>query len=57
MSRTVGQRDEAIEWLERAFLEREGWLVYLNANGHFDGLRGDPRFEDLVARIGLPRRR
>jgi TolB-like protein/DNA-binding winged helix-turn-helix (wHTH) protein/tetratricopeptide (TPR) repeat protein len=50
----LGQDDEAIDWLERALREREGWVVYLNANPEFDGLRANPRFKDLVARIGLP---
>jgi TolB-like protein/DNA-binding winged helix-turn-helix (wHTH) protein len=50
----LGQDDEAIDWLERAFRDREGWVVYLNSNAAFDGLRANPRFKDLVARIGLP---
>jgi TolB-like protein/DNA-binding winged helix-turn-helix (wHTH) protein len=50
----LGQADEAIDWLERAFREREGWIVYLNVNPAFDGLRANPRFKDLVAHIGLP---
>jgi tetratricopeptide (TPR) repeat protein len=52
----LGKRREAMELLEKAFSSREPWLVYLNVNPHFDGLRGDPRFEDLVTRIGLPGR-
>ena len=50
----LGQDGEAVEWVERAFREREGWLVYLNVNPHFDGLRANPRFKDLVARLGIP---
>jgi len=46
--------NEAVDWLERARREREGWLVYLNVNPNFDGMRDNPRFRDLVARIGLP---
>jgi len=41
-------------WDAAALREQEGWLVYLNVNPHFDGLRANPRFKDLVARIGLP---
>lgn len=52
----LGQDGEAVDWLERAFREREGWLVYLNVSPSFDGLRTNPRFKDLVARIGLPAR-
>jgi TolB-like protein/DNA-binding winged helix-turn-helix (wHTH) protein/Flp pilus assembly protein TadD len=53
----LGDRRDATEWLERAIQEREGWVVYLNVNPAFDGLRGDRRFEDLVTRVGLPGRR
>ena len=53
----LGQDREALEWLEHAFREREGWLVYLNVSPSFDGLRSKPQFNDLVARIGLPARR
>jgi len=52
----LGQENEAVDWVERAFHEREGWLVYLNVNPNFDGLQANPRFKDLVARIGLPAR-
>ena len=50
----LGQESEAVDWVERAFREREGWLVYLNVNPNFDGLRANQRFKDLVAHIGLP---
>lgn len=53
----LGQHREAMEWLERAFREREGWLIYLNSNVNFDGLRADPHFQDLIKRLGLPERR
>ena len=52
----LGQEGEAVDWVERAFREREGWLVYLNASPDYDGLRANPRFKKLVARIGLPSR-
>lgn len=50
----LGRDDESIDWIERAFREREGWLVFLNVSPPFDGLRAHPRFKDLVARMGLP---
>ena len=52
----LGQEGEAVDWVERAFREREGWLVYLNVSPDYDGLRANPRFKQLVARIGLPSR-
>lgn len=47
-------RDETFEWLEKAYAERSGSLPYLNADPRFDDLRLDPRFQNLVTRVGLP---
>jgi tetratricopeptide (TPR) repeat protein len=50
----LGQRDQAMEWLERAYAERFNRLAYLRREPIWDPLRADPRFQDLVRRIGLP---
>lgn len=47
-------RNQALEWLNRAYEEREGSLVNLNADPHWDELRADPRFQDLLRRMNLP---
>ena len=47
------EKGQAFEWLEKAFAERAGWLVLLKVEPRFDSLRADPRFADLVQRIGL----
>jgi len=52
----LGERDEAFAWLERAFDEKSQQLTYLNSGAEWDPLRSDPRFQDLVRRIGLPHR-
>jgi tetratricopeptide (TPR) repeat protein len=49
----LGDRDEALTWLERAFQERDFWMIYLNVYPVFDSLRDDSRFLDLVERVGL----
>ena len=49
----LGEKDQALRWLEKAYQERSYWLVHLNVDPRFDGLRSDPRFADLVQRIGL----
>ena len=50
----LGERDQAFASLEQAYAERDQWLLYLKADPHFDDLRSDPRFKDLVRRVGLP---
>ncbi|HVF89937.1 MAG TPA: protein kinase [Blastocatellia bacterium] len=47
------KNDEAFEWLEKAYDERYGFLSYLNVEPIFDKVREDPRFIDLVRRVGL----
>ncbi len=49
----LGQRDEAFAYLEKALGERSLIMVTLNVNPRFDSLRSDPRFDDLVKRVGL----
>lgn len=49
----LGDRDRAMDWLERSYEERRGWLTYLRVNALFDPLRGMPRFEALRERMKL----
>lgn len=50
----LGQQDEAIRSLEKSFAERgEGDLQYIAVDPYFDPLRGDPRFDALVRKLGL----
>ena len=49
----LGDHDAAFEALERAFAERRGLLVYLRVEPIFDPIRSDPRFLELVRRMGL----
>lgn len=51
---TLGEKDEAFMWLEKAFQNRDGGLTLIKMVPYLDSLRGDPRFTDLVHRIGLP---
>jgi tetratricopeptide (TPR) repeat protein len=50
----LGEVDKAIQCLEQSYRERDGMLVLLKAHEWWDPLRSDPRFEDLVRRIGIP---
>jgi TolB-like protein/Tfp pilus assembly protein PilF len=50
----MGEKDQAFIWLEASYNEHDPDLTELNALPFFDTLRGDPRFRDLVRRIGIP---
>ena len=50
----LGEKDEALEWLERAYQDRNMWMVYLQTAPWFDPLRSDPRFQDLLRRMKFP---
>jgi len=52
----LGRTDEALNWLEQAITERDGWLVFMNTFPSFESLRGEPRFENILRRVGLPDR-
>jgi len=50
----LGENDHALEYLERAYEEKSHWLIYLHIDPSMDALRDDPRFKDLLRRVGLP---
>lgn len=52
----LGHTEEALEALELAYEARDSWLFQLN-DPFFDSIREDPRFVDLLERLGLPRTR
>jgi hypothetical protein len=49
----LGDKDKAIEWLEKAYAEREYYLTYAKVDPAFDPVRSDPRFQDLLRRMNL----
>jgi tetratricopeptide (TPR) repeat protein len=49
----LGEKDEAFELLEMAYRERVSFLIFLGVHPTFDNLRSDPRFRDILRRIGL----
>jgi TolB-like protein/DNA-binding winged helix-turn-helix (wHTH) protein len=48
----LGQKDQAFSWLERAYEERSFFMMYLKVAPNLDPLRSDPRFADLLRRVG-----
>ena len=47
------RKDEVIALLQKAYSEHSGVLVTIKVDPHYDPLRGDPRFQDLLRRVGL----
>ena len=49
----LGEREAALYWLEKALEIRDPGLVYLGVKPGYESLRGEPRFEDLLATVGM----
>jgi hypothetical protein len=49
----LGEPDEAFRWLEAAYTEHGGYMNLLAVATGFESLRYDPRFDDLLRRMGL----
>ncbi|HLK51702.1 MAG TPA: protein kinase [Bryobacteraceae bacterium] len=53
----LGDKNQAFEWLEKAYNDRSAWLVNLKVDPLFDPIRTDPRYNDLLRRVGLAQAR
>ena len=49
----LGERDQAMLWLEKAYRQRSPMIEFLKEGSEFDILRSDPRFRELLRRVGL----
>ena len=49
----LGERDETLDWLERGYKERDPKMVFLKVEPKWNNLRADPRFQDLLRRVGF----
>ena len=50
----LGSKDEAFKWLDTAYRERDFNLISLETDFLLDPIRSDPRFAELVRKVGLP---
>jgi TolB-like protein len=49
----LGQHASALDWLRKAYEQRDVWLVWVRVNPRFDPLRADPRFAELLRLVNL----
>ena len=49
----LGDRDRTFEWLNKAYKENSNWLTYLKVEPRLDLIRSDPRFKNLMNRVGF----
>ena len=49
----MGKKDEAFAWLEKAYEQHSPMMAWLEVDQRFDSLREEPRFQDLMRRVGL----
>jgi hypothetical protein len=50
----LGDRNEALEWLETSYRERGEWFLLLKMDPRFDDLRTEARFQELIRRLNFP---
>lgn len=50
----LGEKDQGLAWLEKAYIERDTRLVQLTVDPAFDSVRSERRFQDLMRRLALP---
>lgn len=50
----LGETEQAFAWLEKSYAERSPYLIGLRVEPAFDSLHSEPRYAELVRRVGLP---
>jgi hypothetical protein len=50
----MGDRDHTFEWLEKGYAERSGRMEYVKIEDFLEPFHTDPRYIDLLKRMGLP---
>lgn len=50
----LGENDQALTGLERAYQEHDQWMVFVDSYPGLDGLRSEPRFQALLRRMNFP---
>jgi len=53
-SLAVGERDQALTWIERGYQDRDQWTIFLKTAAVMDPLRSEPRFQAVLQRMNFP---
>jgi hypothetical protein len=51
----LGDKNQALTELEKAFEENSIWLIWLKVDFQFEDLHDEPRFQDLIKRLNFPK--
>jgi eukaryotic-like serine/threonine-protein kinase len=51
----LGDKESTLQWLEKGYQEGADCMAWIGSDPKLDAMRGDPRFEDLKRRMGIPR--
>jgi hypothetical protein len=54
LSTGLDKKDEAFDWLNKAYDERDPQLIWVHLDPQLDSLHADPRFTELLRRMGIP---
>ena len=49
----LGERDQALTWLDKAYQQHSPMMTWLKIDPRFDSIRQEPRFQELMRRVGL----
>ena len=49
----LDEREQALDWLEKAYEAREPWLLIIKTDPHLNPLHSEPRFQALLEKVGL----
>jgi TolB-like protein/DNA-binding winged helix-turn-helix (wHTH) protein/Flp pilus assembly protein TadD len=50
----LGEKDQALSWLDKALDDRSHWLVWIRLDPRWDAVRDEPRFKRIVSRVAFP---
>jgi TolB-like protein/DNA-binding winged helix-turn-helix (wHTH) protein len=48
-----GDRSLALDWLEKSYQHHDYWMLYINVDPEYDAIRSDPRFQEIIHRLGV----